>query len=234
MAAAQPDKPYNGAAIISKERFEYGRYEVRMKSASGSGIVSAIFLRSSQKSAEGTLVHELDFEFMGKADRLLHLACHEGVDNAAKGLRHASTPKNLELPFDPSEDFHTYALEFTPEGIVWFADDVEIWRLGQNVAEKFAGVAMNVTFNIWCPAAKGWAGALNASALPVSCAIDHASYAPLKEGGMFGAAQMETFDSLDLSRWNKAKWTWGGNLAFMTPENVSVRDGVAVLAVTEN
>lgn len=236
-AAAQQDKPYAGAAIISKERFEYGRYEVRMKSASGSGIVSAFFLRSSRKTAEGTLVHELDFEFMGKSERLLHLACHEGVDNGARGLKHNSTAKNLELPFDPSEDFHDYALEFTPNGIVWFADGEEIWRLGKDMAAKFHGVAMNVTFNIWCPAAKGWAGSVERDKLPATCEIDSIHFAQLvnPEGGAheFGTVWSEDFDALDDTKWNKANWTWGGNLAFMSPGNVAVRDGVAVLTVSK-
>lgn len=232
---AQQDREFAGAAIITTERFEYGRYEVRMKSARGSGIVSAFFMRSSRNTPDGTLIHELDFEFMGKSDRLLHLAYHEGIDNPSRGLRRNKGVKNLNLTFSPAADFHNYALEFTPEGIVWFAEGKEIWRLGNEVAERFRNVPMVITCNIWCPRAKGWAGTVTPDELPVSSEIDSIAFSKWRAAdGTFVEEWSENFDTLSASRWNKANWTWGGNLAFMKPENAAARDGRAVLSVTRN
>ncbi len=228
-------KPYAGAAILSKETFSYGRYEVRLKSAKGSGIVSAFFLRASRKTSGGTLVHELDFEFMGKSDRLLHMACHRGLDAPAQGKKHKKSKKNVQLPFDPSADFHTYALEYTPKGIVWFADGQEIWRLGEDVASEFFGVDMDIRCNIWTPNIKAWAGTVESDRLPVQYEIDYISYA--KQTGnsqTFEVQWKDDFDRFDASRWSKAGWTWNANLAQMKPANVSARDGKVVLLLREN
>ena len=43
-AATQGGAPYGGGELYTKESFLYGRFEVRMKSAEGSGIVSSFFL----------------------------------------------------------------------------------------------------------------------------------------------------------------------------------------------
>ena len=44
IATIKGGAPYGGGELYSQESFLYGRFEVRMKSAEGGGIVSSFFL----------------------------------------------------------------------------------------------------------------------------------------------------------------------------------------------
>lgn len=234
--AQRPPKPYTGAAIITGNDFTHGRYEIRLKSAAGSGIVSAFFLRASNKTPEGTLIHELDFEFMGKTTGLLHMACHQGVDNPSQGKRHETEKKDIRMPFDPSANFHTYAIEYTPEAILWLVDNREVWRLGKTMADKFEGAKMSLRCNIWSPNIKPWAGAIDRQQLPAQYEIDYVAYAEWTGASgsqAFKPVWKDEFEGSSLGRWSKANWTWGSNQADMKAENVKVGEGKVILLLSQ-
>jgi endo-1,3-1,4-beta-glycanase ExoK len=64
-------KDYNGAELYSKNTVKYGRFDVRMRTISGSGIVSSFFTyyNNSYLGSPDPWV-EIDIETLGKASNI--------------------------------------------------------------------------------------------------------------------------------------------------------------------
>ena len=106
-------KSYSGAEIRSEVRFFYGRYEVTMQASPDVGTLSSFFLYTGKPF--GTSTSEIDFEFLGADTTEVLLTIHtpEGSDG-----------EFVDLGFDAAEGLHTYAFEWAPNYIAWYADDV--------------------------------------------------------------------------------------------------------------
>lgn len=102
-------KPFAAAELASRRQFGYGRLKGRLKVAKGIGIVTSLFFydRTSQD--------EIDVEILGKDPTKLQTNYYTG------GVGEHATL--LDLGFDASTDFHTYAIDWSPEAIRWYVDD---------------------------------------------------------------------------------------------------------------
>jgi beta-glucanase (GH16 family) len=60
------------------------------------------------------------------------------------------------LPFDPSEDFHVYTIEWTPAGARFLVDGEERLHWDRNIARIVR--PQNVLLTIWASSSVGWAG----------------------------------------------------------------------------
>jgi MYXO-CTERM domain-containing protein len=100
------------------------------------------------------------------------------------------------------------------------------------------GQASNLTnaasfrFNAWASNAAGWAGALDAAALPAYQYVNWIKYYR-HEAGQFVLDWTDDFDTFDTSRWSTGNWTFDGNLVDFDPSNAVVRDGTLILAITK-
>jgi len=79
-------------------------------------------------------------------------------------------PQLAPLGFDPSADFHVYAMDWTPsqarfsvDGQVMHTWDTEIERLK---------LPMNILLTIWASSAAEWAGPIDASTAPAAAEYD--------------------------------------------------------------
>ena len=104
-----------GGSIQTKNHYRYGKWEARLKPSSESGVVNAFFIWSD---ANG---QEVDFEFLpytfGAGIGQVHLAVHKnGFSN--------HFVREIDLGFNPSDDFHNYSLEIYRDKVVWLADDI--------------------------------------------------------------------------------------------------------------
>ena len=114
---------YTSARLITKDRveFQYGRIEARIKLPVGNGLWPAFWMLGSNIDEEGwPQSGEIDImEYLGsKPDRVgaaLHGPGYFGAGNIG-------TAFVLEEG-DFSEDFHEFAVDWSPEGIVWYVDD---------------------------------------------------------------------------------------------------------------
>lgn len=115
-------RPRNGTAftcaeVQSTRRYHYGTYEARIKVAKGSGINSNIFTYIGPP--HGVPEHdEVDFEFLGKDTTKVQL----NYWRAGNGKNEVM----IDLGFDASEDFHTYAFTWSKDKIIWYIDGKKV------------------------------------------------------------------------------------------------------------
>ena len=106
------DNRFDGASLRRDQKSHYGRYEVVMQPAKGSGIITGFFTYTGPYY--GTQHDEIDIEFLGKDTTRMHVAWF--VD----GER---TNKFIDLGFDAADKPRLYAFEWFPDRLRWFADD---------------------------------------------------------------------------------------------------------------
>ncbi len=112
------DKNISGGEYHRRGFFHFGRYEVIMTPAPGSGTVSAMFTHTD--SYFGDPHDEIDIEFVGGNPRQLHLnyfANYSGIGSIY-----------IPLDFDTTKGPRLYAFEWEPNEIRWYVDDKMIHR----------------------------------------------------------------------------------------------------------
>uniref|UniRef100_M8D8Z4 Xyloglucan endotransglucosylase/hydrolase n=1 Tax=Aegilops tauschii TaxID=37682 RepID=M8D8Z4_AEGTA len=112
-------KPWrSGGGFASKNRFLYGKATADLKLVPGdsAGVVTAFYLSSA-----GEKHNEFDFEFLGNVTGEPYLVQTnlyiDGVGNREQ---------RIDLWFDPTADFHTYAVLWNPSQVVFLVDDTPI------------------------------------------------------------------------------------------------------------
>lgn len=222
-------KDFKGAEFRTKQTFLYGRFEVRMKSAYRSGMLSSFF---TYHEFTGGIVNwnEIDIEILGRYPNDIQFnTITSGQTN------HVS---HYPLPFSPHEDFHVYAFEWTPTYVAWFVDGVEVYRqTGSHIPTL--NKPQKLMMNIWNPEYPNWAGEFIPDALPAFAYYDWVKYYTYTPGsGNYGTGNNFTFSWSDdftfwnTSRWDKATHTWVGNGCDFIPENAVIRDGYLILCLT--
>ena len=109
-------KDFRGGELRTVESVRYGRFEVRMKSAAGSGIVSSFFTYRDFTSGGAENWNEIDWEYLGLYD--------DKVQTNYITQYHWDHVGMISVNFNPHEDFHVYAFEWTPDYLAFFIDDV--------------------------------------------------------------------------------------------------------------
>ena len=226
-------KPYRGGELRTIESFQYGRFEVRMKSAPGSGVISSFFTFHdywSEGHTSSVYWNEIDLEWLGRYDDKVHtnLIIHDQWD----------LPDLSDVTFNPNEDFHTYAFEWTSEYIAFFVDD-QLIRWVDNFYADSMYREQKIMMNIWQSTSAGWAGSFSASTLPTYAFYDWVKYYLWVDGtGNAGTNNdfilmwEDHFDIWDTSRWEKATHTWDGNNADFIHNNVVFMSGYMILCLT--
>lgn len=141
--------PYTGGEMKTRKTYGYGRYEVVMRPAKGSGLVSSFFTYTG--AHDGTPHDEIDIEFLGLDTTRVHFNYYR---NGRRGA--AAT---FDLPFDAADEDHLYAFEWTADGITWFVDGEPYYKTveGDAFVPKTPG---SIVFNAWTgkPGMAGWHG----------------------------------------------------------------------------
>jgi len=217
-------KPYRGAEYRTKEAFTYGRFEVRMKSAQLSGMLSSFFTYHEISSLNDW--NEIDIEILGRyGDQVQFNTITPGQTNHVF---------SYTVPFNPHSDFHIYAIEWTPNYVAWSVDSVEVYRqTGNHINSLYR--SQKLMMNIWPPASEDWVGPLNPDKLPVYAFYDWVKvyqYTP-GQNKDFTLLWEDQFNTYDQSRWQKATHTWDGNNSQFIKENAVLKDGYLILCLTK-
>ncbi|MFC4478536.1 family 16 glycosylhydrolase [Flavobacterium chungangensis] len=118
-SASFPDQPYASSKLTTEGKYslKYGRVEARMKLSNGQGAWPAFWM----------LPVNGNWPFTGEID--IMEAKHrnpKSVDGTIHydGNGYHFTGRSYSSPTDLSSDFHVYAVEWGPNYIKWFVDDV--------------------------------------------------------------------------------------------------------------
>ena len=154
---------YYGAELTGRDQFTYGRFEARMKMVSISGSVSSMFLYYDPSYLLGDEPwNEIDIEVLGTNPG-------SWQSNLITRLPNEETKKNPKITseyktgfgFNSTEDFHLFALVWTPEYISWEIDSVEIRRDVIGMAKgqvEFMTQEQSLRFNLWASKSASWTG----------------------------------------------------------------------------
>ncbi len=144
---AQQGLPYSAGELQQLGFYGYGRYEVVMRGAPGSGVVSAFFTHTHEQF-NGDPHDEIDFELMGRNTRLLHI--NHFKDGRAAGSTY------IDLPFDFTEGEHLYAFEWESDAIRWYVDGVLVHEAGHTIPDHSGRVIISAL--VVGEASYDWAG----------------------------------------------------------------------------
>ncbi|KAJ2724641.1 putative glycosidase CRH2 [Coemansia sp. Benny D115] len=169
----QSDGKGFGATVINTRAIQYGTVSTVMRSGSTSGgVVSSFIIRNDRVG------DEIDFEFVG-GDRSTVQSNYYWHDQ----LDYTKMIKSPVLP-DTTSNYHTYAIQWTPDKIVWLVNGnafrtvsrAETWDKASNTF-KFPDAEAYISYSIWDggSGAKGtsdWAGgAINWGSGPFNMAV---------------------------------------------------------------
>jgi beta-glucanase (GH16 family) len=118
------EKDYTSGLIASYDRFTftYGYLEMRAKIPAGQGLWPAFWMHLNNDDKSG----EIDvFEFLGHEPNIIHMSYH--------------FPELHEFWFngpDYSQEYHTYAVDWQPDKIVWYIDGVERARATSSIPNE--------------------------------------------------------------------------------------------------
>lgn len=113
---------YDSGLISSYASFapEFGRFEIRCKLPSGKGLWPAFWLLP----ADTSWPPEIDvFEMLGQEPNKVHMTAHwlENGEHRQDGGQYVGP--------NFSQDYHTFAVEWTADKLVWFVDDVKRYEV---------------------------------------------------------------------------------------------------------
>ncbi|KAL6591326.1 hypothetical protein ACP70R_049829 [Stipagrostis hirtigluma subsp. patula] len=153
----------SGSGFKSRRSFRSGYFgaDIKLQPGYTAGVITAFYLSNSE--AHPGFHDEVDMEFLGTTPgRPYTLQTNVYVRGSGDGGRGRAVGREVKFHldwFDPTADFHHYAILWTPTQIVFYVDDVPIRRYGpargSAAAATFPRRPMWVYGSIWD--ASSWA-----------------------------------------------------------------------------
>ncbi len=223
-------KEFKGAEIYTKESWKYGKIDIRMRMATGGGILSTFFTYKDGSEKPGTYWEEIDIEVLGKNRAMVMQS------NIITGNIRETSEELHRGDSSFADGYHTYTLEWTPEYVSWSIDGVEV-RKSEGEQVKHLTNPQSFRMNIWIAEWVDWVGEFLGGTMPQYQYVNwisYAKYTPGKgdNGSDFTADWRDDFNKFDDTRWGKANWTFDGNLVEFSPDNVVVKKGYLILCLT--
>lgn len=119
-SAAGNGKSFASGEALRRKRTHFGRYEVVMQAAKGTGLNSAFFTYTGPHRNDPH--DEIDFEFLGKDTTKVWLNYYVDGKPQIKGP--------FPLGFDAAEAAHHYVFEWDETSIRWYADGRLLHAIG--------------------------------------------------------------------------------------------------------
>ncbi|CUM54540.1 unnamed protein product [Debaryomyces fabryi] len=122
----------------SKFYIMFGRVEVHMKAANGTGIVSDFYLQSDD-------LDEIDIEFLGGDDTQFQSNYFSKGDTSTydRGEYHTV------LGDSPQTGFHNYTIDWTEEECIWYLDGDAVRTLKNSSSEGYPQTPMYLMMGAW-------------------------------------------------------------------------------------
>ncbi len=122
---------YTSARLVTdgKHSWTYGKIDARMKLPKGQGMWPAFWML-------GDNIHEIGWPKCGEIDIMEHI----NNEDILYGTLHWYNEKHIyngnRIPCDV-ENFHNYTIEWDPDSIKWFLDDIQYHAIGIRDPENF-------------------------------------------------------------------------------------------------
>ena len=161
-------RDYSAAAISSRARFLFGRFEAMLRVAKVSGLVTGFFLhRDSPRQ-------EIDVEIVGRrTDRLLvNVFYNPGGDGANFDYGYRGTPTVIDLGFDASKSSHRFCIEWSPDAIRWLVDGKLVHERVEWDPTPIPRLPMTLHVNAWPSRSRELAGRLAKRHLPGTSVVE--------------------------------------------------------------
>lgn len=167
---------YTSARLQTKNKgdWKYGRMEVKAKLPQGRGIWPAIWMLPTEWKYGGWPESgEIDImENVGYLPDSVYASVHTGAFNHVKGTNKTAGLLRTDL----AENFHVYAIEWTPEKISFFIDDV-LYHAFTNEHKTSAEWPFDQPFHLLLNVAVGgnWGGKMGVdeSIFPQTMLVDY-------------------------------------------------------------
>jgi endo-1,3-1,4-beta-glycanase ExoK len=167
-AADDPDKPYRGVEMRSRDTLICGKVEASVRFAAGSAVVSSLVLIYTPWPPDDW--NELDIEFLGKNTDRIQFNHMVNIPPADPATGHVQFPELVMLDFNPSADFHTYAMEWVPGEARFYVDGALLHTATEEMARMV--LPQNILLTIWASDASAWAGPVDATTAPTAAQYD--------------------------------------------------------------
>jgi len=161
-------KPFSCAEVQSRQLYSYGTYEVRMRPAAASGVVSAFFSYSFPLP-ETKSNSEIDIEFLGRDTNKVQL--NYLVDGQNEGVT------LNDLGFDASSGMNDYAYEWLPDSLRWYINGKLVREVLRQPGKPFPTHNSKIIMMIWNSSKlNDWMGAFENPPLPLSAYYDWVAF----------------------------------------------------------
>ena len=160
-------RQFGAAALTSKRDFLFGRFESVLKPPKIDGIITGMFLhRDSPRQ-------EIDIEFLGKDPRklLINVYYNPGCEGARFDYGYRGTPVVIDLGFDATTDFHSYAIEWDENELRWYVDGAIVHKRSSWEPTPIPHLPMKFHLNCWPSASRELAGKIDLKLLPAKSLI---------------------------------------------------------------
>ncbi len=127
---------------VHKKSFKYGRFEARMKLPRVQGIWPAFWMLGDNFLTQG-------WPQGGEIDIMEHVNDNNITTGALHGPGYSgNTPVNGHLIHQNSidQDYHVYAIDWDANGITWFVDNTEFYRVTKAEVEQFGEYVYDAPF----------------------------------------------------------------------------------------
>ena len=156
-------RQFTSGVIASSGRFsfKYGRAEIRAKLPSGTGLWTAFWLLAHVPGGN----EEIDvFEVLGSNPKKTYAVLHYGTfTNRGKEVKSLTGP-------DFSAGYHTFAVDWEPNALIWYVDGAEMFRVTDNIPAN----PMYIVTNLSVGTPGSWAGPPDGNtAFPSQYAVDY-------------------------------------------------------------
>ncbi|WP_245296831.1 MULTISPECIES: glycoside hydrolase family 16 protein [Rhodomicrobium] len=176
--AATEGRPYSCAEMQTHDSYGYGTYEVRMRPAAASGLVSAFFTYIGPRPDAPNPHDEIDIEFLGKDRHAVQL----NYFGEAKGGHEYMAP----LPFDASQTMADYAFEWAPDAIRWYLNGELMHEEKRQEGTPFPNTPGKIMLSIWGGVdLDGWLGKFDYPGQPLIARYDRIAFTKAGEKCQF-------------------------------------------------
>jgi len=156
--ATHSDAEFRSGSVSSYEKFTFGKFVTRMKAPNKKGTVSSFFTYWDGPDFRPSEWNEMDIEIVPSVSHnpfSMNIIYGDGIDKKES--------HEYAHGFDPVDDWHTYAIEWTPDYISWAVDGHEVRHVTNNdPAVEHTVKEQSLRMNFWTPTFHSWGQGLDA------------------------------------------------------------------------